>query len=89
MPLQLTNFFFLQQLGIPLWAKSRVQTNLVVRDTKYNAKTRPYNNIVLPVFWMQLVSKIYVTTLTNEILKIYSSIALTPYGFFNGSNNMF
>ncbi|XP_044735258.1 scavenger receptor class B member 1-like [Chrysoperla carnea] len=63
------------QLGIPLWAKSRVQTNLVVRDTKYNAKTRPYNNIVLPVFWMQLS----IEEIPHWMVLVIKFIEISPY----------
>lgn len=33
---------------------SRIQINLLMDTTKFNSRTRPYDNIVLPVVWLEI-----------------------------------
>lgn len=39
--------------GVPLDAKLRIQINLDI-DTKFNSKTKPFNKLLLPLFWIEL-----------------------------------
>ncbi|KAF6210678.1 hypothetical protein GE061_013785 [Apolygus lucorum] len=40
--------------GVPLYVKTKVQTNLVVKTTKYIPRTKKFNNIVIPILWVQV-----------------------------------
>lgn len=41
--------------GIPLDGNTlKIQVNLGVTNTKYNIKTKPFNNLTLPLFWIEL-----------------------------------
>ncbi|XP_035729802.1 scavenger receptor class B member 1-like isoform X1 [Vespa mandarinia] len=40
--------------GMIIKVNSRIQTNLVMYDTKYNSKIKPFNNIIVPLFWSDL-----------------------------------
>lgn len=41
--------------GIPLDGNAlRIQVNLDVPNTKYNTRTKPFNNITVPLFWIEL-----------------------------------
>nr|XP_050845801.1 scavenger receptor class B member 1-like isoform X1 [Vespula vulgaris] len=42
-------------IGIAVKVNSRIQTNLVMYDTQYNSKVKPFNNIVIPLFWTDLM----------------------------------
>ena len=46
-----------QRVGVPLVAHIRVQTNLVVHKTKGNPRVAPFNNLTVPIFWVDLVSE--------------------------------
>ncbi|CAG9860184.1 unnamed protein product [Phyllotreta striolata] len=42
-------------LGIPLDGSAlRIQVNVGVKDTKYNTKTKPFNNLTVPLLWIDL-----------------------------------
>lgn len=45
-----------QEMGLILKGHSRIQINLIMRRTKYNYKTAPFNNMILPLFWTEMVS---------------------------------
>ncbi|XP_001600667.2 scavenger receptor class B member 1 [Nasonia vitripennis] len=40
--------------GIPMYVHSRLQTNLVMRETQYNSKIAPFNGLTVPLFWTDL-----------------------------------
>lgn len=40
--------------GMPLEARLRIQINLVMPKTKFNPKTKPFNDMTLPLFWLEL-----------------------------------
>ncbi|XP_034234473.1 scavenger receptor class B member 1-like [Thrips palmi] len=42
------------RVGVPLVAHIRVQTNLVVHKTKGNPRVAPFNNLTVPIFWVDL-----------------------------------
>ncbi|XP_052121454.1 scavenger receptor class B member 1-like [Frankliniella occidentalis] len=42
------------RVGVPLIANIRVQTNLVVHKTKGNPRVKPFNNLTVPIFWVDL-----------------------------------
>lgn len=42
------------QLGVPMRVHSRVQINLLMDGTKFNSQVRPYENLVLPIVWMEI-----------------------------------
>lgn len=43
------------EYGIPLDGNAlRIQVNLGVPNTKYNTRTKPFNNITVPLFWIEL-----------------------------------
>ncbi|XP_044761883.1 scavenger receptor class B member 1-like [Coccinella septempunctata] len=48
------NFTLHKQLGLPIQANLRIQVNLDVGETKYNAKTTIFNNLHLPLCWLEL-----------------------------------
>ncbi|XP_063909506.1 lysosome membrane protein 2 [Zophobas morio] len=49
------SYFVLQpQLGVPIEASLKIQINLDIGQTRYNAKTEPFNGLVLPLFWLQM-----------------------------------
>lgn len=42
-------------LGVPLDESAlRIQVNLGVGETKFNTKTRPFNNLTIPIMWIDL-----------------------------------
>lgn len=43
-----------KEMGVPLKANLKIQINLAVPETKYNTKTKPFNGIVIPLFWLEL-----------------------------------
>lgn len=49
-----SSFILHQQLGIPLEGALRSQINLEIGETRFNPKTKPFNNKILPLFWLQL-----------------------------------
>ena len=42
------------EFGIPLSANLRIQINLDVPETRYNHRTAPFNNMMVPMFWLEL-----------------------------------
>lgn len=40
-----------------MYVHSRIQTNLVMKETRYNSKIKAFNSLVVPLFWSDLVSK--------------------------------
>lgn len=42
------------QLGVPMRVHSRIQINLLMDSTKFNSRVRPYENLVLPIVWMEI-----------------------------------
>ncbi|KAF2893100.1 hypothetical protein ILUMI_13073 [Ignelater luminosus] len=80
-------FFMLihPEMGVPLELKLRLQVNLRMPNTQYNAKTRPFNNLVLPLFWVELSVdtlpaefKLYINLLYH-ILPVVQQVLM--YGF--------
>lgn len=48
---------FFQDMGVPMFVKTSIQINLVVRKTKMQQySVRQFNNKVVPIFWLQVVS---------------------------------
>ncbi|OXU24944.1 hypothetical protein TSAR_015667 [Trichomalopsis sarcophagae] len=47
---------FPQNTGIPMYVHSRLQTNLVMRETQYNSKIAPFNGLTVPLFWTDLLN---------------------------------
>lgn len=41
--------------GLPLEAKLRIQINLAMPNTRFNSRTKPFNNLIIPLFWVELV----------------------------------
>lgn len=41
-------------IGVPLKASLKVQISLSVPQTRFNSKTRPFNNLTIPLFWLEL-----------------------------------
>lgn len=48
------NFTLHKRLGLPIKANLRIQVNLDVGQTKYNAKTTIFNNLHVPLCWLEL-----------------------------------
>lgn len=42
------------EMGVPLSGALRVQINLGMPMTRFNYKTRPFNNMTLPLLWLEL-----------------------------------
>ncbi|XP_066906722.1 scavenger receptor class B member 1 [Halyomorpha halys] len=42
------------EVGVPVSVDIRLQTNLVVKKTKMIPRVKRFNNLVIPIFWMQV-----------------------------------
>ncbi|CAH1407704.1 unnamed protein product [Nezara viridula] len=42
------------EVGVPVTVNIRLQTNLVVKKTKMIPRVKRFNNLVIPIFWMQV-----------------------------------
>lgn len=42
-----------QTVGMPVEFHSRLQTNLIMRRSRYNSKLTPFNDLTLPLFWFE------------------------------------
>lgn len=42
------------KLGVPIKMNSRIQLNLMTGETQFNSDVKPFDNLALPVFWMEL-----------------------------------
>lgn len=75
-------------LSIPLSAKLRIQINLDVGKTKYNARTRPFNDLVLPLFWLELrisdipTSVYLILLLFYHVLPVAQTVLIVLLGIF-------
>lgn len=73
------------EMGVPLEVKLRIQVNLRMPNTQYNAKTKPFNNLVIPLFWVELSVntppaqiKLYINLLYH-VLPVVQQVLM--YGF--------
>lgn len=41
-------------LGLPVYLKTMVQLNLVVHKTMLSPRVKPFNNMIIPVFWLNV-----------------------------------
>lgn len=49
------SFVILQQLiGMPIYAHSRLQTNLIMHPTHYNSKIAVFNGLTIPLIWSDM-----------------------------------
>lgn len=48
------NLFTPQQLGVPMKVHSRIQLNLLLDKSKFNSRVKPFDNIVLPIVWLEI-----------------------------------
>ncbi|XP_018319313.1 scavenger receptor class B member 1 [Agrilus planipennis] len=77
-----TKFIIHPEMGLPLKANMKIQINLRMTDTKYNHKTRPFNNLTLPLFWVELnaneiPSSIYLyLTLLYHVLPVVQEVMM-------------
>lgn len=47
-------------MGVPMDVQTSIQINLVVRKTKMQQySVRKFNDKIIPIFWLQVVSKFY------------------------------
>lgn len=73
--------------GIPLDGSSlKIQVNLDVADTKYNTRTKPFNKLTLPLFWLEmgcteLPSFAKVLLRIGEVAPIVQSVLMYLLGF--------
>lgn len=42
------------QLGVPMRVHSRIQINLLMDAVKFNARVKPFADLVLPIVWMEI-----------------------------------
>lgn len=75
------------ELGIPLDESClRVQVNMDIGQTKFNAKTRPFNNLMLPLFWIELsvyelpILVAWLITLTTEVFPVVQNVLVYLLG---------
>ncbi|KAK3907484.1 Scavenger receptor class B member 1 [Frankliniella fusca] len=76
------------RVGVPLIANIRVQTNLVVHKTKGNPRVAPFNNLTLPIFWVDLTVlglPDYITSLLDLMLVVGPVIQTTAIVLLSGS----
>lgn len=50
-----THFGIQPDVGVPIYVKTSIQINLVVRKTRFNYKISPFNNKIIPIFWLQVM----------------------------------
>lgn len=60
-------------MGVPLNASLRIQINLHMPETKFNSRTRPFNKMSVPLFWLELAVE-DVPTLVNICIKMFFHI---------------
>ncbi|KAI4487171.1 hypothetical protein M0804_005320 [Polistes exclamans] len=59
-------------IGMLVGINSRIQTNLVMHYTRYNPKTKPFNNITIPLFWSDLTT----ASLSSDLLFLLRLIVI-------------
>ncbi|XP_032674305.1 scavenger receptor class B member 1-like isoform X2 [Odontomachus brunneus] len=75
-----------QTTGVPLYIRSRMQTNLVIYHTRYNSKIRPFNDKVIPLFWFDTtlpeapIKIIFILKLILQILPMMQTILMYLFG---------
>lgn len=71
-----TSYATLQpDLGVPLDGSSlKIQVNLAVSQTKYNTRTKPFNGMTLPLFWIELTCG----TLPDFVITLLRLIEIAP-----------
>lgn len=47
-----------QIIGMPIYAHSRMQINLIMHPTRYNPKIAVFNGLTIPLFWYDMVSNL-------------------------------
>ncbi|KAJ8688359.1 hypothetical protein QAD02_024154 [Eretmocerus hayati] len=72
------SFVILQpDIGIPMHVHSRLQTNLVMRETHYDEKIKRFNNLTIPLFWTDLT----IPSLPTDIeLLLKLGVVFAPMG---------
>ncbi|KAJ8917223.1 hypothetical protein NQ315_012715 [Exocentrus adspersus] len=70
-------------LGIPVDESTlKIQVNLAIGKTKFNSQTRPFNNLNLPLFWIELTCKevpplaYYLITLCVTVLPVAQEVLM-------------
>lgn len=43
-----------QTFGLPIYVRSRIQTNLVMQHLQYNPRMQPFSELTVPLFWFDL-----------------------------------
>lgn len=64
------------QLGVPMRVHIRLQINLLMDNTKFNSRVRPYENLVIPVIWLEIA----VEQLTPSLILLLKMLfGILPY----------
>ncbi|XP_012529768.1 scavenger receptor class B member 1 [Monomorium pharaonis] len=68
------SYVILQEtLGVPIFFHSRMQTNLIMRRSRYNSKIARFDDLTLPLFWFDMyIGSVptYLTIILKLILRI-------------------
>ena len=60
-------------LGAPMKVNTRAQLNLLIDETKFNSQIKKFDNMVIPVIWLEIVSD------SCALFSMKNSSALTAF----------
>jgi hypothetical protein len=69
-------------LGAPMKVNTRAQLNLLIDETKFNTGIKKFDNTVLPVIWMEIVSICDSPLLLLLVINEKDSSALTIFSLY-------
>lgn len=69
------SFVILQQIiGMPIYAHSRMQINLIMHPTRYNPKIAVFNGLTIPLFWYDM----YFSPMPYHLLIVLKLLYILP-----------
>ncbi|XP_024084852.1 scavenger receptor class B member 1-like isoform X2 [Cimex lectularius] len=67
-----TVFAVQPEIGVPLFVRTRVQLNIVVKKTKFIPRVKNFDNMVIPIFWLQ----VELVSLPDSVLNLLSLLLI-------------